>query len=156
MNFINNKLFEMLEATEHTVQREDHHPEIFVLNHSLQCFKIALRETEDIDLIIASLLHDIGKGVELYGHDAVGAEMIRDYVSAKTEWLVRQHMRVWDFLDGNMKRWGKVRELIEHPWLPELIHLSRIDKMGRKKRIIKYNRDTISDGLNKKLKKRLI
>ena len=62
-------------------------------------------------------------------------------------------MRVWAYLKGEMKKLGKCTELIEHPWLPELIQLARWDHMGRNPNAkIKYSRQDIIDRLNKAVK----
>ena len=59
-------------------------------------------------------------------------------------------MRIWDYILGDMKRLKKCRELVEHPWLPELIQLARFDKLGRKSNYSpKYDKDMIIEKLNK-------
>lgn len=147
-------LFELLERTQNVTQMEIHHPEIYVFNHSTQTLKWAFRETNDTDLILAAMLHDIGKIEDSKGHEKIGSEMVKDYVSFKTRWLIEQHMRVWDYILGNMKKLSKVNELAEHPWFPELIQLARWDKLGRKKNAsIYYERGTILKKLNKAAEK---
>lgn len=143
-------IFEILESTQGVTQHEIHHPEGDVFIHSLQVMRWAFRETEDTDLILAAMLHDVGKRENKLGHDKIGAEMIQPFVSAKTEWLVRQHMRVWCFLNGEMKKLSKVKELAGHPWLTELVLLGRWDGLGRNpKQKPKYDRVDILDRLNK-------
>lgn len=112
-------------------QMEKHHPEGDVLNHSLQCLYMAFRESSDIDLVLAAMLHDIGKIENSKGHEKIAIDWLSNICSVKTLWLIHHHMRVWDLLLGRMKRKGKINELIGHAWLPELIHLARLDKMSR-------------------------
>ena len=50
-------LLDMLEKCESVEQNLNHHPEGNVLNHSLQVFKHAIRESNDFELILAALLH---------------------------------------------------------------------------------------------------
>ena len=142
--------FELLENCKGIEQEEMHHPEGDVFNHTLQVLKWAFRESEDTDLILAALLHDVGKPINRLGHDKVAVELIIDITTGKTLWLVENHMRVWHFILGEMKKLSKVKELAEHMWLPELILLARWDKLGRNPRSkIVYDKDNIVERLNK-------
>lgn len=68
---------------------------------------------------------------------------------------IRQHLRIWNYLDGEMKKLSKLKFLIEHPWLPELIQLAKWDKKGRvPNKKINYDRETIIGRLNMKIDKR--
>lgn len=145
-----NPLLELLEKCQGVKQDVTYHPEIDLFNHLIQCLSHAFRESIDTDLIIAAMLHDVGKIESSHGHEQITVEWLQDLVSVKTLWLIENHMRVWYLILGEMKRYRKVNELIAHPWLPELIHLARIDKLGRSSnRIIKYDREDIIDKLNK-------
>lgn len=127
----------------------EHHPEGDVFTHSLQVLRWAFRETTDTDLILAAMLHDAGKALNGKGHDKIGADLLKPLVSAKTHWLIGQHMRVWYLLLGEMRKLSKVRELAGHPWLPELLLLARWDKLGRNPAAtVKYDRQIILDRLN--------
>lgn len=108
------------------------HPEGDVHTHSLQCATIALREGTDIDLIVAALSHDVGKAVEMHGHEEHSVSMLDGLVSVKTLWLVENHMRVRTYLDGEMSRLSKCQYLSHHPWFAELIQLVRWDNMARR------------------------
>ena len=147
--------FQALENCRGVPQVDRHHPEGDVFNHSLQVLRWAFRESIDTDLILAAMLHDVGKAFETKGHEEKAVEMFGDHMSAKTKWLVEQHMRIWHLLDGEMRRLGKVRELVDHPFLPDLILLARWDKMGRDpKRVVPYDRDDIIEKLNRCVEKR--
>lgn len=142
--------FAYLERCKGVEQMEKYHPEGDVFNHSLQCFYWALRESTDIDLVLAAMLHDIGKIQNSRGHENIAVIWLQGICSVKTLWIIKQHMRIWYLLEGEMRRQGKVKELINHCWLPELIMLARWDKLGRNPhRIIKYDKDNLIDRLNK-------
>jgi predicted HD phosphohydrolase len=144
-------IFYILELTIGVPQLEEYHPEGDVFNHLMQTYFWALRDTNDTDLILAALLHDVGKAAGLQGHDDIGSDMIRPYTSHKTTWLVSQHMRVWTLLKGEMRRPGKVKALANHPWFPELVLLARWDKMARNPRKkVTYDKNRIMAQLNRR------
>lgn len=144
-------LLDLLESLKGIPQMEKHHPEGDVFVHSLQVLHHAFREEkEDLDLILAAMLHDIGKKENPLGHEQIGAEMIKDIVSVKTQWLITHHLRIRFLLEGKIKRTSKVRYLVDHPWLPELILLARWDRLGRNPSFKpKYDREKIIEGLEK-------
>lgn len=142
-------LFLILEQTKGVKQLEKHHPEGGVFNHSLQVLYRAFRETIDTDLILAAMLHDIGKMENSLGHEKIAIGILKPFLSTKSLWLIENHMRIWYYLLGEMKKLSKAKQLAEHPWLPELIQLARFDKMGRNpNRKIKYDREDIMNKLN--------
>ena len=61
-------LFKMMEACQGVEQNPEWHPEGDVFNHLLQSTLIALRETQDIDLILAAMFHDVGKAEDSKNH----------------------------------------------------------------------------------------
>lgn len=136
-------LFAMVEATEGVPQSEKWHPEGDVLQHTMQVMEFAFRESSDIDLVVAAMVHDVGKTltnrvdgkkVTAYAHEAVGAEMVKSFVSVKTLFLVEQHMRVHTWLNGQMRKVSKVTAIANHPWLPCMVALARWDAGGREKK----------------------
>jgi len=143
-------LFEVLDKCEGVKQVEKYHPEGDVLTHTIQVFNKAFRETRDIDLLLACLLHDVGKQVNRLNHVKESLNLIDDIASCKTKWLVKNHMRIWTYINGEMRKLSRCVELAEHPWLPELLQLARFDKIGRIKNYKpKYDKDVIIDKLNK-------
>jgi len=147
-----NFFFDAIEKTRGVMQQPLFHPEGDVFNHSLQSLHLALRETKDIDLIFAAMLHDVGKMIEGYGHEQHSIDILGDIISEKTRWLILNHMKVWYFLLGDMKKWGKVRSLVKNQWLPDLVHLARIDKMARRNTnqyVKNYNRHDLIERIYK-------
>ncbi|MCK5237541.1 MAG: HD domain-containing protein [Deltaproteobacteria bacterium] len=133
-------------------QGAERHPEGDVFIHSLQVMRHALRESEDVDLILAAILHDVGKKINTLGHEGIAEDLLRSclFFSEKTLWLVKHHLRVRYMLDGIMQKRGKVRYLTDHKWFPELCLLSRWDKAGRRAGYIpKYDREKVIERLIK-------
>lgn len=154
MNYLNEEilgpLFDILERCKGREQMPEHHPEGDVFIHSLQVLKHAMRESDDIDVILAAMLHDIGKLEDTKGHDKRAVEMLKfHWLSAKTLWLIENHMRFWYYILGDMKKLSKVKEIAEHPWIGDLLQIARWDKMGRKANYVpKYDRKEIINRLN--------
>lgn len=143
-------VFENLEKCRGIEQSPLHHPEGDVFNHSIQVMEIAFRETYDTDLIIAAMLHDIGKVENSKLHEYIALDILKDNVSAKTLFLIQHHMRIWYYIMGSMRKKSKCEFFINHSWLPELLQLARWDHMGRvpnKKN--NYSRVSVLDRLNK-------
>jgi predicted HD phosphohydrolase len=143
-------LFDILERCKGLEQMPEHHPEGDVFVHSLQVLHHALRESKDIDVILAAMLHDIGKIEDTKGHDRAAIKMLKGhYLSGKTLWLIEQHMRFWYYILGDMRKMSKVKELAEHPWMPDLLQIARWDKMGRRAGYVPhYDRERIIERLN--------
>ena len=141
-------LLDILEGCKDIEQDPVWHPEGDVLTHSLQTFKIAYKESNNIDLVLAALLHDVGKQIKKLHHAKESVKLIEGLVSDKTLWLVQHHMRIWSFLLGEMRKYMKVQEYYNHKWLKDLIMVARWDKMGRNPNIkVEYNREVIEKQL---------
>lgn len=147
--------FQALERCRGVPQMDKHHPKGDVFNHSLQVLRWAFRESNDTDLILAAMLHDVGKAIEGKGHEEKAVKLLEDFLSAKTRWLIEQHMRIWYLILGDMRRQSKVKDLVWHPFLPDLILLARWDKMGRNpKQKVYYDKDKIIERLNRAVERR--
>ncbi len=59
--------------------------------HSLQTATRALRAGECEEIVVASLVHDIGDALAPENHAELGAAVLRPYVAKHTCWLVLQH-----------------------------------------------------------------
>jgi len=144
------EIFMLVERLNGVTQMEKWHPEGDAFQHTLQVVNWALKESDDIDLVLAALLHDVGKFKDTIGHDKWGADMIEDYVSHKTLWLVKQHMRICWYMSGKMKRKFKIRKLLAHPYFVQGVELYRWDQLGRDPKVkLQYNKLELIEGLNK-------
>ena len=61
------------------------------LEHSLQAATRAFRNKESEEMIVATLLHDIGDDLAPMNHSQYAASIIRPYVSEKTYWIIQHH-----------------------------------------------------------------
>ena len=61
------------------------------LEHSLQTASRALRDNASEEMIVASLLHDIGDEIAPLNHSELSAALLKPYVSEKTRWIVEKH-----------------------------------------------------------------
>ena len=61
------------------------------LTHCLQTATIAERAGADDELVVASLLHDVGKAVSVMNHPAIAAEILRPYVRDEVYHAIRTH-----------------------------------------------------------------
>ena len=58
------------------------------MEHSLQAASRALRDNADEEMIVASLLHDIGDEIAPLNHAEISAAVLRPFVTEKTHWIV--------------------------------------------------------------------
>jgi hypothetical protein len=138
-------MFWLLDECASIAQRVEFHPEGDVLTHSIQAFKRAARESSDPDFITAALMHDVGKISGDHGHANVAVEFLACHCSEKTLWLIKNHMRIHLWLNGEMKKYKKIMGLLNHKWFKDLVHLARIDKSSRRSelKIKKYDKQYI-------------
>jgi len=61
------------------------------LEHSLQTATRAERAGAELDIVVASLCHDMGKALTNVNHPAIAAEMIKPWVSPDAYWMVQVH-----------------------------------------------------------------
>ena len=61
------------------------------LEHSLQAATRAYKADESEEIIVATLLHDIGDDLAPMNHSQYAASILRPYVSEKTYWIVKHH-----------------------------------------------------------------
>src|SRR4051794_33352180 len=60
-------------------------------DHSLQTATRAMRAGADTDLVVAALIHDVGKSVAKVEHGHVAASMLAGLVRPEVVWVVRVH-----------------------------------------------------------------
>ena len=61
------------------------------LEHSLQSATRALKAGESEEMIVATLLHDIGDELAPMNHSEYAAAILKPYVSKKTHWIIEKH-----------------------------------------------------------------
>ena len=61
------------------------------LEHSLQAATRAFKNNESDEMVVATLLHDIGDDLAPMNHSQYAASILRPYVSERTYWIVLHH-----------------------------------------------------------------
>ena len=61
------------------------------LEHSLQTATLAQRDGRDDEYVFCALLHDIGDTLSPLDHPAIGAAIVKPYVSEANHWMVEFH-----------------------------------------------------------------
>lgn len=121
----------LLLPLENVEQSRKYHPEGDALYHSLQVFDLARDELPyDEELLLAALLHDVGKAIDPHDHVAAGLEALEGFITERTEWLIEHHMIAQDVLDGTIGQRAR-RRLESNESFDELMTLARCDRDGR-------------------------
>jgi hypothetical protein len=108
-----------------------HHPEGDVLYHSLQVFELA-RDARpyDEELLLAALLHDVGKGLDRHDHVAAGLAALDGLITERTRFLIEHHMDAHQYRAGTLP--ANVRRRLEaSPDFEDLLLLRQLDDAGR-------------------------
>ena len=61
------------------------------LEHSLQAATRAFNDNANEEMIVATLLHDIGDELAPLNHSEYAAAVLKPYVSKKTHWIIEKH-----------------------------------------------------------------
>jgi predicted HD phosphohydrolase len=61
------------------------------LTHCLQTATLAERAGADEEVVVAALLHDVGKAVSVPNHPAIAAEILKPYVRDEVYWMIKAH-----------------------------------------------------------------
>jgi len=121
----------LLLPLENVKQSPKYHPEGDVLYHSLQVFDLARDELPyDEELLLAALLHDVGKGIDSEHHVAAALEALAGFITARTAWLIEHHMEAQLILDGTLGARAR-RRLQQDESYEELVLLAGCDRDGR-------------------------
>merc|ERR1712002_1195791 len=59
--------------------------------HGLQTATRAYKDGADEELIVASLLHDVGETISPCNHGEIAASLLRPYITPKTWWILQHH-----------------------------------------------------------------
>jgi len=81
------RLLNAMRALEHSISGY----QIDRLQHCLQAATRAHRAGESDEMVIATLLHDIGDELAPHSHSEMAAAILRPYVSNKLYWIVKNH-----------------------------------------------------------------
>jgi predicted HD phosphohydrolase len=92
--------------------------------HSLQSATRALRAGEDVDLVVAALIHDIGDVLAPYSHGELAAAVIKPFVPPKVTWILGHHpifsMYYYaHFVGGDRNARERYRG---HEWFDDAVH----------------------------------
>jgi predicted HD phosphohydrolase len=61
------------------------------LEHSLQTATRAERDGRDEEYVLCALIHDIGDTLSPFNHPAIGAAILKPFVSEANHWMVEHH-----------------------------------------------------------------
>lgn len=143
-------LYDIFMELKNVQDPKEWHPEENVQVHLMQSAEMAIRSfPRKLTLVQAAFCHDIGKIIKSHGHDKYGAEILhflrndegfsinnrgsslRQRIRADACYLVRHHMRVYDF-SKNMGI-GKRLKFIDDYMFTDFMRLFAIDRHARKK-----------------------
>lgn len=85
--YVPERILALLRSTDDLIQGF----QVSQLVHGLQTATMAERAGADLDMVVASLCHDMGKIISNANHPAMAAEMIRPWVSEEAYWVVKVH-----------------------------------------------------------------
>lgn len=106
------------------------HPEGDVLYHSLQVFELVRAERPwDEELLLAALLHDVGKAFDPHDHVNSGLRILDGFISDRTAWFIEHHVVARGLLDGSIGARAR-RRLVESGDFEEIELLARADRDG--------------------------
>lgn len=128
------QVYEMLLVPLERVKQDPrYHPEGDVLYHSLQVFDLARDELPyDEEFLLAALLHDVGKGIDLKNHTAASLQALEGFITPRTAWLIEHHMEAHALYDGTIGARAR-RRLAASEDYDELVLLGRCDRLGRER-----------------------
>lgn len=112
-------------------QNARYHPEGDALYHSLQVFELA-REVRpyDEEFLLAALLHDVGKAIDLQNHVPATLEALQGTLTERTEWLIARHMDSLAYRERTLD--ARTKKLLENSeYFDDLMLLRDLDNAGR-------------------------
>lgn len=122
----------LLLPLEKVKQGRRHHPEGDALYHSLQVFELARQHRPyDEELLLAALLHDVGKAIDPGDHVEAGLAALDGVITERTRFLIEHHMEALAVADGTIGH-RALRRLRESPDFEDLMLLREFDSAGRR------------------------
>jgi len=107
------------------------HPEGDVLYHTLQVYDLVCDAVPyDEEMLLAALLHDVGKGIDATNHVMAGLEAVAGFVTERTAWLIEYHMLAHQLSDRTIGARAR-RRLEQNEWYEDLVLLGECDRAGR-------------------------
>lgn len=123
--------YSLLLPLENVKQSPKFHPEGDALYHSLQVYDLACDQVPyDEELLLAALLHDVGKGIMQNAHVEAGLEALEGYITPRTYWLIEHHMLVHKIHDQSIGA-RQHRRLRQSEYYQDLLVLGECDRDGR-------------------------
>ncbi|MCA9041250.1 MAG: HD domain-containing protein [Planctomycetaceae bacterium] len=114
-------------------QSRKYHPEGDALYHSLQVYDLMCDEVPyDEELLLAALLHDVGKGIDPLDHVQAGLEALSGFITPRTHWLIEHHMEAHKLAEGTIGARAR-RRLQESENYEDLLLLGECDRGGRER-----------------------
>ena len=85
------------------------------LEHSLQSATRAYKAGESEEMVVATLLHDIGDELAPMNHSEYAAAVLKPYVTEKTHWIIEKHGELQSYyyahhLGGNRYKRDKYKD----------------------------------------------
>ncbi len=121
----------LLLPLESVKQNPKYHPEGDVLYHSLQVFELARDERPyDEELLLAALLHDVGKGIDPTDHVGAALQALDGLLTDRTAWLIGNHMLAQEHKAGTLGHRQRLR-LEASDDFEDLMLLRDCDDRGR-------------------------
>ncbi len=122
----------LLEPLEKVQQDRAAHPEGDALYHSLQVFELARQELPyDEEFLLAALLHDVGKAIDLRDHVAAALEVLEGLITPRTAWLIEHHEEALTYSQGTLG--ARLRRRLQAAEdFDELMLLAQCDRGGRR------------------------
>lgn len=121
----------LLIPLQHVQQPRTKHPEGDALYHSLQVFELVREEYPyDEEVLLAALLHDVGKAIDPRDRLAATTNALSGYVTDRTIWLIENMPQAEKVFLNSIGVRARQR-LMEHPDCEEVMTLARADRDGR-------------------------
>ena len=89
-NYVNELPDRILESLKNLDNSVDGY-QVSRLEHSLQSATRAEKDGADEEMIVATLVHDIGDSLAPHNHSQLVAAVLRPYVSEKVHWIILHH-----------------------------------------------------------------